>query len=39
MFNWILKKMQCEWVIWVHVAQCMNEWRNLIKTILNLCVP
>jgi hypothetical protein len=34
-----LTEIAWEDVDWVHVAQVRNQWRELVKTVMNLRVP
>jgi hypothetical protein len=34
--KWILKDTECEGVDWIHVAQLMDQWRALVKTVRKL---
>jgi hypothetical protein len=34
-----LKEIECGSADWIQLAQCRNQWRNLIDMIMNLPVP
>jgi phosphoribosyl-ATP pyrophosphohydrolase len=34
--NQILKKIGCEGVEWIHLAQDRDQWQALVSTIMNL---
>lgn len=37
--KYILKEIGCEGVHWIDLAQDMDNWRALVKTVTNLRVP
>jgi hypothetical protein len=34
-----LKEMGCDGVDWIHLAQDWDQWRAIVKTVMNLRVP
>jgi hypothetical protein len=34
-----LREIVCDGVEWIHVAQDRDQWRALVNTIMNFCVP
>jgi len=34
-----LRKIGCEGVDWIHLAQARNQWRGLVNMVMNLRLP